>query len=216
MRRVIDEIALAPTAGKAFEQAKALVDQAARVLADDRARRAPRPPTWNDPDRDHFMSTSPFTGPASPLSPPIRLSVGDDGTSNATVYGDVTFGAAYEGPPGCVHGGFIAAGFDEVLGYVVSRTQHPGMTAKLSVTYRSPSPLGQPLRFSARIDHVDGRKTTVAGELRTVADGRLCAQGTALFIGVRPEHFAVVAPDVVSEMRRKLSAPAEAGTQTSA
>ena len=30
------------------------------------------------------------------------------------------FGAAYEGPPGSVHGGIIAAAFDEVLGMTQS------------------------------------------------------------------------------------------------
>ena len=37
-------------------------------------------------------------------------------------------GPAYEGPPGCVHGGFIAAAFDEVLGSTQSLSGSPGMT----------------------------------------------------------------------------------------
>ena len=45
--------------------------------------------------------------------------------------GVVTFGDAYEGPPGCVHGGFIAASFDEMLGFVAGATGKPGMTARL-------------------------------------------------------------------------------------
>ena len=39
----------------------------------------------------------------------------------------MTFGSAYEGPPGCVHGGFVAAAFDEVLGFVQSLGGQPGL-----------------------------------------------------------------------------------------
>ena len=52
--------------------------------------------------------------------------------------GTATFGAAYEGPPGCVHGGFVAAAFDEVLGSTQSLSGEPGMTGRLTVNYRSP------------------------------------------------------------------------------
>jgi hypothetical protein len=44
----------------------------------------------------------------------------------------VTFGSAYEGPPGCVHGGYVAAAFDEMLGFVQSLGGNPGMTARLT------------------------------------------------------------------------------------
>ncbi len=54
---------------------------------------------------------SPLIGKANPLAPPIEIDIEDD-----KVIGRVTFGAAYEGPPGCVHGGYLAATFDEVLG----------------------------------------------------------------------------------------------------
>src|SRR5687768_7534483 len=47
---------------------------------------------------------SPLMGRANPLAPPIELERADD-----MVRGRVTFGSAYEGPPGCVHGGYVAA-----------------------------------------------------------------------------------------------------------
>ena len=53
-----------------------------------------------------FFDYSPMIGLSNPLAPPIVLAV--DGT---TVHGRVRFGSAYEGPPGCVHGGFVAAAF---------------------------------------------------------------------------------------------------------
>jgi hypothetical protein len=61
----------------------------------------------------HF-DLSPLIGLSNPLSPPITMS-SDEATGR--VRGEVVFGSAYEGPPGCVHGGYVAAAFDEVLGY---------------------------------------------------------------------------------------------------
>ena len=58
-----------------------------------------------------FFEHSPIIGLANPLAPPVRLEVRD-----GAVHGTVRFGSAYEGPPSSVHGGYVAAAFDEVLG----------------------------------------------------------------------------------------------------
>ncbi len=88
-----------------------------------------------------------------------------------------------------MHGGFIAAAFDEVLGLAQGMSGRPGMTARLTIQYRSPSPLHQVLRFVGDIDHIDGRKIFTTGELRVAADGRLCAEAEGLFISMGPEIF---------------------------
>ena len=59
------------------------------------------------------LDFSPVVGRANPLAPPLTLRV-DTIDGRAAVIGDATFGAAYEGPPGHVHGGLVAAAFDEV------------------------------------------------------------------------------------------------------
>jgi acyl-coenzyme A thioesterase PaaI-like protein len=131
-----------------------------------------------------FIDHSPLIGPLNPLAPPITIAI--DGT---TVTGTVVFGGAYEGPPGCVHGGFIAAAFDEVLGVTQGMSGTPGMTARLTIQYRSPSPLHQQLQLVGNIDHIDGRKIFTRGELRVAADGRLCAEAEGLFISMNTEVF---------------------------
>lgn len=102
--------------------------------------------------------------------------------------GTVTYGDAYEGPPGCLHGGFIAAGFDDVLGFAQSLSGTPGMTGRLTVSYRSPTPLHEPVRYVATLDHVDGRKIYAVATLRH--GDRLCAEAEGLFISVKPAVFA--------------------------
>lgn len=137
----------------------------------------------DDPERWAFFDHSPFIGLANPMSPPMELRyVGD------TVVGEVTFGAAYEGPPGCVHGGYVAAAFDELLGATQSLSGAQGMTAHLGVDYRRPTPLQTPLRLEGRLDRRDGRKIWARGTI--VADGELRAEAEALFIAFDPGRFA--------------------------
>jgi acyl-coenzyme A thioesterase PaaI-like protein len=129
----------------------------------------------------HF-DFSPLIGRSNPLAPPIF--VREEG---GRVHADVVFGSAYEGPPGSLHGGYVAAAFDEVLGYAQSLTGNPGMTGRLEVSYRSPTPLHTPLRFEAWVESVVGRKITARCTLH--AGDRLCAEATGLFISIKPGTF---------------------------
>jgi acyl-coenzyme A thioesterase PaaI-like protein len=190
-RRVIDELARSTETSEAFDRAAALVEQAADILAEgghgrpyDGAAEA----SLRDHQRNSFLHHSPFVGGLNPLAPPITMRVEGSGET-MRIIGTVTYGAAYEGPPGCVHGGFIAAGFDEVLGFTQSFSGQPGMTARLDVSYRSPTPLWHPLRYEGRIVGVEGRKIHVTATLAAVADERLCAEAVGLFISMRPEVF---------------------------
>jgi acyl-coenzyme A thioesterase PaaI-like protein len=130
-----------------------------------------------------FFDHSPMLGRANPLAPPISLWLEDD-----RMVGTATFGAAYEGPPGCVHGGYVAAAFDEVLGSTQSLSGSPGMTGRLIVNYRSPTPLETELRFVGWLERVEGRKIFTQGELW--AGERLCAEAEGLFISIQPGKFA--------------------------
>ncbi len=133
----------------------------------------------------HF-DYSPIVGLSNPLSPPVRLWIEGD-----LALGAATFGSAYEGPPGHVHGGWIAAAFDEVLGFTQSLTGHPGMTGTLTIRYRRPTPLHTELRFAGRVLRVEGRKIFTSATLHAGAD--LCAESDGLFVRVDPTRFAELA-----------------------
>lgn len=130
-----------------------------------------------------FFDQSPMIGLANPLAPPIRLVQ----SGPRTAQGLVTFGSAYEGPPGSVHGGFVAAAFDEVLGYVQSLGGRPGMTGTLTIRYRSPTPLHTELRFDAELVRMEGRKIFTTA--RVTGHGRLCAEAEGIFISVERPRF---------------------------
>src|SRR6185436_18331747 len=102
--------------------------------------------TANSGDVTALFDYSPLIGLSNPIAPPMVLRVEGD-----VVRGTVTFGAAYEGPPRHVHGGLIAAAFDEVLGFAQSMTGNPGMTGTLTIKYRKPTPLHTELRVEGRV-----------------------------------------------------------------
>lgn len=128
---------------------------------------------------------SPLMGLSNPLAPPMHLSILED-----KVTGTVTCGSAYEGPPGHVHGGFVAAMFDELLGLTQSLSGKPGMTGRLTISYRSPTPLHTELTCEGRIRSVSGRKILCVGEM--YAGDRLCAEAEGLFISIDFERFAAM------------------------
>ena len=127
-----------------------------------------------------FRDRSPMVGRANPLAPPATL-VAD--REAEMVHGEVYFGAAYQGAPGCVHGGFVAAVFDEALGMATVFSGKPGMTGWIKVSYRKPTPLETRLRIIARMDDLDGRKIRTSAEL--FAGDAMVAEATGLFISTR-------------------------------
>ena len=130
----------------------------------------------------HF-DYSPLIGRSNPLAPPISVEADDDGSVTARV----VFGSAYEGPPGCVHGGYVAAAFDEVLGYAETFSGAPGMTGTLNVVYRTPTPLHTEVVFRAKITQALGRKIFVHGTLH--AGERLCAESDAIFVSMKAGRY---------------------------
>lgn len=76
--------------------------------------------------------------------------------------------SAYEGFPGVLHGGIVAALLDEMGGRVVMIGDHTHfmMTAKLEVRYRRPTPVGQPLTVIGRLLKRSGRLALAHAEIR--------------------------------------------------
>ena len=130
-----------------------------------------------DPEARTFNDCSPLTGETSPIAPPLRLRREGD-----LVVGVATFGRSFEGPPGHVHGGWIASGFDEVMGMAQALSSAPGMTARLDVGYRRPTPLGVELHFTGWVEEVRGRKIRTKATLHR--DGELLADASGLFVSV--------------------------------
>jgi len=116
------------------------------------------------------------------------------------VVATLTLGAAHEGAPGRSHGGVVAALFDDVFGFVLDiESDLPAFTGELTIRYERATPLHTPLECRVRLEHRDGRKLHITGELTSDpvdgADERVVhARSRALFITVNPETFLPAAP----------------------
>lgn len=121
---------------------------------------------------------SPVSGLANPISPVLKATY----LGNNKMEGSVTFSSAYEGGPGLVHGGFIAAVFDELLGKLQSYLENPGLTGKLAVRFIKPCPVNTEYRLEGNVTKIAGRKITT--EAHMLLDGQRMASANALFIGM--------------------------------
>jgi acyl-coenzyme A thioesterase PaaI-like protein len=121
---------------------------------------------------------NPLAGWSNPLAPPVNNWLDGD-TARATCQ----CGWQYEGPPGSVHGGYVAAIFDQFLGIAQVLGGQPGMTGYLHVNYHQRTPLNVELKLEARLVKVEGRKTIMRGEM--YADGVMTASAEGLFVQPR-------------------------------
>ncbi|MBY4572515.1 thioesterase [Gordonia paraffinivorans] len=105
-------------------------------------------------------------GVRNALAPPLDVVHVDDG-----VRSDFTLGAAYEGPPGCVHGGVCAMLLDHLLGNAAS-TEGPCYTGTITIRYLRPTRLGA-LSARAWVTERTGRKLYAKGTISD-AEGVTC------------------------------------------
>ncbi|HSC76498.1 MAG TPA: PaaI family thioesterase [Pseudomonadales bacterium] len=127
----------------------------------------------------HLLSreTTPIAGHGNAMSPPLHMWLDHDkGEAHATI----TLGWAYEGPPKCVHGGWVAALFDEFLGCAQLLSGQTGATGNLDVRYKRPTPLDTELTLFATVKEVHGRKIVMEGTLS--ANGLVTASCEGLFV----------------------------------
>lgn len=178
IRELIDAALHTAAADDDVQQAKAGIDSAAAALR--RNRREGSLGMTLTPDGASVPWGNLGNGLRNPLAPPLVVEY--DGPTRAHI--DVELGAAYEGPPGHLHGGYCALVLDHLLGEVASRGSIETMaaTGTISLRYQRPTRLGR-LRAEAEIERVEGRKIFIAGQLADEDGTTVTAEG--LFIILR-------------------------------
>ena len=181
MRNAIEKMLVIDQPHEELRRARREIDDIARRLETigrkgSRARMLPsvdpgpedlRPYFAGDATRWHY----------NPLNPPLRLEV-DAGVLRGTV----TLGLAYEGPPGCAHGGFISMLLDQLLGQANVLNGVPAMTASLTVRYLRPTPLLTELSFEAQPpEMIEERKYVTRGCIRWGQEVTAEARGLFVF-----------------------------------
>jgi acyl-coenzyme A thioesterase PaaI-like protein len=133
---------------------------------------------------------NPVIGLRNPVAPPVLIEKHPDG--DGRVWADFFLSAAYEGPPGLVHGGVSALILDQMLGESAGAGGKPGMTGSLTLTYRRATPLGT-LRAEAWIDRSEGIKTWAKGHL--IGPEGVTVEAEGVFILPRWARQAAPRPD---------------------
>jgi acyl-coenzyme A thioesterase PaaI-like protein len=127
---------------------------------------APRVGTNVATDGRAYIDHSRDIGAYNPCFPEYSIRVDGDRAS-----GTVTFPIAYEGPPGIVHGGFLAVFFDSVIQHHNCDVGVAGKTTSLTVNYKRPTPLLTELQFDLE---------RALDERRITSTARLLAEGVVL------------------------------------
>lgn len=192
LRSAIAALAWNDVALDGLAQAHALAESLHRCLA------GPRRPRWydaesppGDPSEDArlaYTDQSPIRGRLNPIAPPLVSrppTIGEDGSR--TLEATAILGPAYEGPPHGVHGGWVAALFDDILGQAQQLVGKAGVTASLQVRYRNITPLDEELRFTAWVHEDRGRR--VIARATCHAGATLTADAEAIFLGVDFEEI---------------------------
>lgn len=73
----------------------------------------------------------------------------------------------FQGYPGLAHGGVVASMLDEILGRtaMIENPTRFMYTAKMEIRYRSPVPLGEPLKLTGKLERTRGRIAVAHAEL---------------------------------------------------
>lgn len=186
LRALVEHAAATEASVQQLRLAAARIREATAPLAERRRARAQLPTA--DDLLGGIRMYNPVSGTGSALAPPVHMELVD-----GVVVGTCTLGLAFEGPPMYAHGGISALLLDQMLGYATSASGNPGMTVALLTNYRAPVPLQTPLRLTADVTDVAGRKVTARGRIATAAEPDITlVDATGTFVALRPEQASLL------------------------
>ncbi|MBA3654560.1 MAG: hypothetical protein H0W70_10245 [Actinobacteria bacterium] len=185
VRRIVEDAALVDAAGAAADGDLETLIGGAEELA----RRFEAVPSHREKgglnyDENEWegalLERSPISGHSNPLAAPLVI---EDIDESGVLHATATYGYAYEGPPGHLHGGCVAGAFDEMVGVGQVAGGEMGYTGTLSIKMRRPTPLHTRIDYEAGVTNVDGRKISVWS--KSYARGDLLCEADALMITPR-------------------------------
>jgi uncharacterized protein (TIGR00369 family) len=105
------------------------------------------------------------------------------------VVADYVVNENYQGYPGVVHGGIVAAMLDEAAGRSLMQNGSDDgeprfmYTARLDIRYRQNVPVGQPLHIVGKAGKVKGRTATAQAQIQN-SNGVVLAEAEALLVNL--------------------------------
>lgn len=124
------------------------------------------------------------------LENPFGLKLAFYHTADGEVTAEYTVSESYQGYPGVVHGGVVAAMLDEICGRSHMEVDPPRFmyTARLDIRYRKNVPIGQQLKLVGKAGKSKRRAATAHGAIFN-PDGELLAEAEALLVDIPHETY---------------------------
>jgi hypothetical protein len=144
---------------------------------------APRIGSDEDASRRVYLDHATDIGAFNPCFPEYRF----DHLDAETAFGQATFPLVYEGPPGLVHGGFLAVFFDCVIQHQNCLVGLSGKTRSLNVAFRRPAPVLTDLRFDITRSEVERGIMSTA---RLLLDDEVLCIGEVNTLAQTPDKLA--------------------------
>lgn len=96
----------------------------------------------------------------------------------------------HQGYDGALHGGVVTALLDETMGWAFFHRGIWGVTARITVIFKAPVPVGEELVVSGWVARERSRAIETKGELVRASDGALLAEAEAVFLRMPGERQA--------------------------
>ncbi|MBV8862355.1 MAG: hypothetical protein JO259_10905 [Mycobacterium sp.] len=143
---------------------------------------APRIGSDDDRSRRVYLDHATDIGAFNPCFPEYCF----DHLDAEVASGHVSFPLVYEGPPGLVHGGFLAVFFDCIMQHQNCLAGLSGKTRSLSVTFRRPTPVLTELCFDIARSEVD---RGIASTARLLLDDEVLCIGEVATLALPPNKL---------------------------
>ena len=117
----------------------------------------------------------------------LRLELHTDATGCRT---DLTLDARFQGWDGVAHGGILCTILDEVMAWAVIGRDVWGVTARMTVDFRRPVPVGRALRAEGTVTQAARRLFRTEGRILDAETGEVLASSEGAYIAAPPERLA--------------------------
>lgn len=123
-------------------------------------------------------------------------------------WADLSLSRQFEGWEGIAHGGILCTILDEVMAWALVDHDLWGVTARMSVDFKRPVPIGRPIHAEGRVVEARRRVVTAEGVVLDAVDGTLLARADGTYVGAPEARKA--------ELKARYGLRVTAATETSA
>jgi uncharacterized protein (TIGR00369 family) len=95
---------------------------------------------------------------------------------------DLSIPARFQGWDEIAHGGIVATILDEVMAWSLVDHDNWGLTARMSVDFKRPVPLGRPIHAEGWVTEVRRRLITTEGQILDTETGQVLATAEATYV----------------------------------